>query len=218
MSFLEDGFFSANSQRLDLAKTFPTDLKVNLALDNLLLYSDQPTQVTLPADSFNRRFDLEQNWNRNEQWSDRLSVDRLSLRGSYRNLDWTIGRQAIGFGRIVIFSPLDIVAPFAPDAIDTDTRPGVDAVRGVHYFGLGGQVGGTIVFGPETSDNSYLLTLTDNRSGVDYLGIGGILRDREMAGIGFAGSLGTLGIKMEASHYRGKNVGLPGGDLHDDFT
>ncbi|NIQ96029.1 MAG: hypothetical protein GWN87_18855, partial [Desulfuromonadales bacterium] len=218
LSLLDDGFFSANSQRLSLKHKFAENLAAHLALDNLLLYSDPAGQVNLPGDSPNRRLDMEHDWNRGAQWSAQLTVDRLSLQGSFASFDWSIGRQAIGFGRIVIFSPLDIVAPFAPDAIDTDTRPGVDAVRGIHYFGLGGQVGGTVVFGPDTDGNSYLLTLTDNRSGIDLLGIGGILRDREVAGLGFAGSLGPLGIKAEASSYRGKNTGLPGGDLHDDFT
>jgi len=215
---LDAGFFSGNSQRLALQQQATETLSVEIAIDNLLLYSDPPGQVALPVDSPNRRFDLEHDWRRGEEWSDRLAIDRLALRGSYARYDWTIGRQAIGFGRIVIFSPLDIVAPFAPDAIDTDIRPGVDALRAVHYFGLGGQVGGTVVFGPETDENSYLLTLSDNRAGVDLLGIGGSLRNREMAGFGLAGSLGTLGLKVEASFYRGKAVGQPEGDLHSDYV
>jgi len=217
-TLLDDGFFSGNSQRLALKQQATDSLSFEFAIDNLLLYSDPPGQITLPVDSPNRRIDLEHDWNRGEDWSDRLAVDRLTLRGSYTDFDWSLGRQAIGFGRIVIFSPLDIVAPFAPDTIDTDIRPGVDALRAVHYFGLGGQVGGTVVFGPETTENSYLMTLSDNRAGIDLLGIGGILRDREMAGFGLAGSLGTLGIKVEASYYRGKDIGRPGGDLHDTFT
>ncbi len=213
-----DGFFSANSQRLNLEGRLFDSVEAELALDNLLLYSDPPDQVGLPTDSPNRRLDLEHDWKSGRRWSDRLSIDRLLLRGGNDTLDWSIGRQAIGFGRIVIFSPLDVLAPFPPDALDTDIRIGVDAVRATRYFGLGGQVGGVVVFGPETDANSYLLTLSDNRSGIDLLGVGGILRDREMAGLGAAGSLGTLGVKVEVSHYDGKEPGLPGGDLHDDFT
>ncbi len=215
---LDNGFFSANSQRINLQGQFGNTLELELALDNQLLYSDPAGQVALPADSPNRRLDMERDWNRGHRWSDRLTVDRLSLRGRQENFDWSIGRQAIGFGRIVIFSPLDVVAPFPPDALDSDIRPGVDAIRGTHYFGLGGQIGGTAVFGTDKENNSYLLTLSENRAKIDFLAIGGLLRDREMLGLGLAGSIGTLGVKLEGSHYNGKATKLSGGDLHDQFN
>ncbi|PLX98815.1 MAG: hypothetical protein C0623_11215 [Desulfuromonas sp.] len=217
-SQLDDGFFSANSQRLSMKTDIGDVIKAELAIDNLALYSGPPTQILLPADSPNRRLDLEHDSNHGARWSNRLSIDRLTLGGSYQDLDWSIGRQAVGFGRIVIFSPLDIIAPFPPDALDTDVRPGVDAVRTVYYFGLGGQIGGTIVFGADRDRNSYLVTFSVNKSGIDLLGIGGTLRDRGMLGLGVAGNLGTLGVKAEASYYNGKDVGQPGGDLHEDFT
>mgnify|MGYP001811618823 CR=1 FL=1 len=212
-----NGFFSANNLRIDLQGDLTNNSSLEFAIDNLLLYSSRPDQVALPASRRDLRLDLDKEWNRGHRWSNRLLIDRLLIRGSRNTFDWSVGRQAIGFGRIVISSPLDIVAPFAPDALDTDVRPGADAIRGVYYFGLGGQIGGTAILGEEKSENSYLLTLTDNRSGVDLLGIGGILRDRDMIGLGLAGNIGTLGVKVEASHYRGKNHGTPGGDLHRRF-
>ena len=39
-----------------------------------------------------------------------------------------------------------------------------------------------------------------------------------MIGGGIAGELGTLGLKGELSWYRGKDVGLPGGDLYENFA
>ncbi|PLX74373.1 MAG: hypothetical protein C0615_09490 [Desulfuromonas sp.] len=214
----ESGFYSANSQRLELKGKLADPVELEIAVDNLLLYSDQPTQVQLPRTSPNVRFDLDHDWQRGHEWSDRVVIDRLALHGRHDSFDWAIGRQAIGLGRIVIFSPLDVVAPFAPDALDTDVRPGVDAARAVRYFGLGGQVGGSVVFGETTENNSYLLTLSDNRAGIDILGIAGSLRDRELVGGGLAGNLGPLGVKGEISHYHGKDTELPGGDLHDEFS
>ncbi len=41
----------------------------------------------------------------------------------------TIGRQAIGYGRGVLFSAVDIFAPFSPLEVDREWRPGVDAVH-----------------------------------------------------------------------------------------
>ena len=41
----------------------------------------------------------------------------------------TFGRQAIGLGRGVLFSAVDIFAPFSPLEVDREWRRGVDAVR-----------------------------------------------------------------------------------------
>jgi hypothetical protein len=111
-----------------------------------------------------------------------------------------------------------VVAPFPPDALDTDVRPGVDAIRVTRYFGRGGQLGGALVFGQEDVENSYLLTFSQNWEGLDILALAGSLRDRWMGGAGLAGSLGGLGLKGEMTVYQGKEVGQPGGDPADSFT
>lgn len=211
------GLLSASSLRLALQDRLNEAVEFEFALDNRLLMRD-PAQQSAAAETPNRRLDLQQDWNRGRRWSGSSAVDRLALKGSRGSFAWQLGRQAVGFGRIALFSPLDVVAPFAPAALDTDIRPGVDALHGVRYFGLGGQLGATVVFGEESEENSYLLTFTDNRSGIDLLGIGGVLRERELLGIGLAGSLGPLGVKGEVSHYRGKDHPAPGGDLHDRFA
>lgn len=41
----------------------------------------------------------------------------------------TLGRQAIGLGRGVVFSAVDFFAPFSPTEVDREWRRGVDAVR-----------------------------------------------------------------------------------------
>lgn len=43
--------------------------------------------------------------------------------------DVTIGRQAVGLGRGVIFSVMDMFAPFSPLDVDREWRRGVDAAR-----------------------------------------------------------------------------------------
>ncbi len=41
----------------------------------------------------------------------------------------TLGRQPVSFGRAKLWSPMDLVAPFALTEVDTEYRPGADAVR-----------------------------------------------------------------------------------------
>jgi hypothetical protein len=212
------GFFSTDSLRFELKGELPAATEFEFALENLILFSDRPAQISLPRDSPNRSVPLSRDWQRGERWSHRIGVDRLSLKGRSAQFDWSVGRQAIGFGRILMFSPLDVVAPFPPDRLDTDIRPGVEALRAVHYFGRGGQLGGTIVLGDGPENHSYLLTFSTNHAGLDLLGIAGLLRDRRLIGLGIAGSLGPLGIKGELSHYQGKNGVAAGGDLHDEFA
>lgn len=216
-SDLPSGEISSNRLRLDLTGSAGPGVDFELSGENQLLYTDPAGLLPLPGESVNRAVDLAKSWNEGGRFQNRLFVDRLNLRATRAGIEWTVGRQAIGFGRIVLFSPLDIIAPFPPDALDTDVRPGVDALRAVHYYGLGGQVGAVAVFGDTAGNDSFLATFSHHLRGVDLLGIAGRLRRRPMAGFGLATSLGGMGVKAEAAFFEGRRVGEPGGDLHDDL-
>ncbi|ALC17095.1 hypothetical protein DSOUD_2333 [Desulfuromonas soudanensis] len=209
---------SANRLRLDLEAEPRPGVGVELSAESLLYYSDPAALLPLPRSSTNRRLDLEADRDGDEHFKQQLSIDRLNLSATLGGIDWVAGRQAIGFGRILLFSPLDVIAPFPPDALDAEVRPGVDALKGVRYFGLGGQLGGTVVFGDEKRNNAWLATVSYNLRGIDILALGGVLREREMIGAGLAGSLGGLGLKGEISVYDGKDVGLAGGDRENRFA
>lgn len=210
------GLISSAGLRLDLTgKIEHYDFEISL--EQQQLWSDPPALSSLPQDSQNWLLDAEHSWNRGGRQESQLLLDRFNLHGENNGFSWTLGRQAIGFGRISIFSPLDVIAPFAPDALDVDVRPGVDAVRLVRYFGLGGQIGGVVVFGDRGQHNSYLLTFSENLGNLDLLLLGGSLRDRPMLAVGLAGELGPLGLKGELSWYRGTEVGRIGGDPREDF-
>jgi len=212
----DSGAFSSNRLRLDLEQTLDRHT-FNAALDYRWLLTDPAGRPPLPIANLNRRVDLEKSWGRGDNSAQQLQIDRLQLHLVGTDLEWDLGRQPIGFGRIALFSPLDVIAPFPPDALDTDVRPGVDALRVTRYFGVGGQLGGTLVFGQQEEDNSYLLTFSHNWQQIDILTLGGSLRDRWMGGIGLAGSLGGLGLKGEMTFYEGKEVGRPDGDRSDNF-
>ena len=209
---------SSDRLRFDLTGSTTQQLDFEFSLDQQLLWASYAGVALLAKDSVNRRLDLQKNWNNKGRFSGQLQVDRLNIRGKSGGFNWSVGRQAIGFGRISLFSPLDVIAPFPPDAIDIDVRPGVDAMRMSRYFGMAGQLGGIAVFGAEKKYNSYLLTLGENFNGVDFVALGGRLRGRAMVGAGVAGELGKLGVKTEFSWYQGQNVGQPQGDLYADFA
>ena len=56
-------------------------------------------------------------------------VDRLSVSVSGARTDITVGRQAIGWGRGVVFGAVDLFAPFSPIEADREWRRGIDAVH-----------------------------------------------------------------------------------------
>jgi hypothetical protein len=98
----------------------------------------------------------------------------------------TVGRQAIGWGRGVMFSAVDIFAPFTPLESDREWRRGIDAARGSfrltdvlslelvaafgesldassfvgRFQGYVGNVDGEIVIGWRSEDQMYAVTLS----------------------------------------------------------
>lgn len=71
-------------------------------------------------------FDLTKTWTTGTNTAVIGSIDRASVAFTTDNLVLKLGRQAITWGSGMVFHPADIVAPFAPDAIDTSYKPGVD--------------------------------------------------------------------------------------------
>jgi hypothetical protein len=61
-------------------------------------------------------------------------LDRLSLGYASENAVVRVGRQAISWGNGLIFSPMDIVNPFDPTAVDTEYKVGDDMIYGQYLF------------------------------------------------------------------------------------
>ena len=209
--------FSSTRARLNMAWQPAQSWQFEAALDYQYLWSDPSRAISLPDNGYNRHLDMDKVWQQNNRGSSRLQVDRLNLQWRTGTVDTTLGRQAVGFGRILIYSPLDVIAPFAPDAIDTEVRNGVDALHATFHYGLDGQLSAIAVWGKETRYDSFLATWSDNRAGLDLLTIGGSLRGHAMFGAGLAGSLGMLGLKGEFSIHEGRETEKAGGDLHNAY-
>jgi len=65
-----------------------------------------------------------------QAWHD---VDRLSLTLYTGMGDWTVGRQAITWGISNLFPVADLWAQFSPFELDTEEKPGSDAIRLLSY-------------------------------------------------------------------------------------
>ncbi len=76
-----------------------------------------------------RFFDLESDAFDSADTVGSTGIDRLNLRWDRPGFRLTFGRQAISLGVNYFWPVLDLFAPFPPQRIDRDYKPGVDAVR-----------------------------------------------------------------------------------------
>jgi hypothetical protein len=60
-------------------------------------------------------------------------VDRLAMDVYTRAVDLTIGRQGITWGRTLLFPVADLWSRFSPFELNTQDKPGIDAVRALFY-------------------------------------------------------------------------------------
>ena len=75
------------------------------------------------------------------------NLDRAFLTFSPPSGDIYIGRQAIAFGAADVVNPTDVLAPYGFDSLDTENRPGVDALRYRIPFGGMGELDFGVVCG-----------------------------------------------------------------------
>ncbi|MDX1638650.1 MAG: hypothetical protein R3281_11820 [Balneolaceae bacterium] len=129
------------------------------------------------------------------------SIDRLHT--SYVNgpFELHLGRQRLNWGRTLVWNPNDLFNAYAYLNFDYEERPGVDAVSAQYSWSyasgldLGYRVGDTFrksVLGGmvRTSIGSY-----------DVQFVGGHYFDYAVVGTGWAGYLGSAGLKGEFSYF-----------------
>ena len=125
------------------------------------------------------------------------SLDRFAL--SYSNEHWVLrlGRQAYSWANGIVFRPLDIFDPFAPDVIDDSYKPGIDAVYAQRLFADGSDLVALVV--PRRDPVTGRLSRSQGSAAVKWHQFGARLqtdwliaqdyRDK-VAAIGISGSLG----------------------------
>ena len=91
-----------------------------------------------------RSVDLETTLVNREHVAMRHDIDRLSLTRYGGAIDLTLGRQAITWGISSLFPVADLWTRFSPFELDTEEKPGVDALRILAYPVKGLEVDGVI--------------------------------------------------------------------------
>lgn len=149
-----------------------------------------------------------------QYWSAQSNyVDRPALYGAHRlyrahlkmafgDTDLRIGRQRIAWGTGRFWSPLDLLNPFSPVALEREERLGVDAVLIEHKFGPVSRVSGVFAPSHRPGEDSRALQWHDNAKGVDFSLTAGRFRGDRVVGLDVAGQIGKAGVRAELTHVR----------------
>lgn len=140
-------------------------------------------------------------------------VDRAVIAWTPDGFALTVGRQPISFGNGAFFTPLDLVNPFTPAVIDTEYKPGVDAVRLDLYRGTATSLTlATAWAGGWNARGLIVAAYGRTNVGVTDLGLflGGVRGDL-VAGTSLATGIGAVGLSGDLA------VTLPADD-RDPFV
>lgn len=159
-----------------------------------------------PASPFRYRA-LANNW-RDENRSASLGheLDQAVYKHRFANGTLALGRQPVDFGSGRFWQPLNVFGAFAPTALDTDYKPGIDAVRFTWYPSSFSSLSGVYVAptseieGLEESGVLYYRGQAGELSELSLLG-GSILGNRVLGGA-FESAWGGMGWRIEGVQYR----------------
>lgn len=116
--------------RLKLQSTLTNELRLEAHGALLLSSPAGASAATSVATGSTRRFlDLEHTVTDSEDLLGVVELDRLNLRWDRPSFRLVAGRQTMTWGVNFFWPVLDLFAPFPPQRIDREYKPGIDAVR-----------------------------------------------------------------------------------------
>jgi hypothetical protein len=128
----------------------------------------------------------------------RQEIDRAALRWRASALTVTAGRQAVGWGRGVVFSAVDLFAPFSPLEADREWRRGVDALSASTRLGARASLDGVAAFGRHlASDSAVAVRVRGYAGDVDVEAVGGRRGRDVFGGLASSAAVGAAEVHGE---------------------
>ncbi len=189
-----------NRLRVELKGPITPALRIDLQYDNEVLLGSYlrtlqfQQQKDLPAPQY-WRADANYLESTDVYGSHRLHRAALSL--SAGDTDLHFGRQRVAWGTGRFWSPLDLLNPLNPTALERDERPGVDALLAEHRLGPLSKVAAVVAPDRRSGRSSAALQWHANAGGLDYSLVAGRLRGWRTLGIDLAGQVGQAGVRAE---------------------
>lgn len=143
----------------------------------------------------------------------RHEIDRLAVGYKLSSLNLTVGRQAIGWGRGVMFSAVDLFAPFSPFEIDREWRRGIDAARAEVTFGPKLSADAVAAAGESLDSSAFVGRVRGYYGPADFELVGGWRAQDVMAGVTSSAAVGDAELHGEAAVFRAPDPLPAGGQL-----
>ena len=132
----------------------------------------------------------------------RAEVDRAALHARAGAAEFTVGRQAIGWGRGVMFGAIDLFSPFTPLEADREWRRGVDAVRADVKVSDRVSVDGIGAFGTDVDHSVLAGRLRGFAGDVDLELVGGRRARDLFGGLASSAAVGDAEVHTELAVFR----------------
>ena len=145
-----------------------------------------------------------------EKSSWRHEIDRANAQVRARRADLTIGRQAVGWGRGVMFTAVDLFAPFSPLEVDREWRAGVDAVRADVKLTERSSLDLVAAFGDTLDRSAFGVRARGYAGSIDVELVGGRRAEDLFGGVTSSAAVGDAEVHGEAAAFR-----VPSGVGHD---
>jgi hypothetical protein len=114
--------------------------------------------------------------------------------------DLRLGRQRIAWGTGRFWSPVDVLNPPNPIALEREERLGVDAALLEHKLGPLSKISAVYAPRQESDASTTAVNWHSNARGIDYSWIAGRFASERIVGGDLATQLGDAGIRAELTH------------------
>lgn len=194
-----------NRLRLKLEGRPTAQLAIDLQYDNELLLGSY-----LGTAQFQQQKDVapDSYWKAQASYADRSGyygqhrLYRAALTWTQGPTDVRIGRQRIAWGTGRFFSPLDILNPFSPIALERGERLGVDALLVEHKVDSLSRASAVYAPQHDAARSSAAAFWHSNFRGFDYSLVAGRFGQQKVVGADLAGQMGQAGVRAEITHSR----------------
>jgi len=131
--------------------------------------------------------------------------DRALYHRRFDNFSIGLGRQPIDWGSGRLWQPLNVFGAFAPTDLDTDYKPGIDAVTVEAYPGAFSTLTAAYAFAPreesEIKDSGALHYRRQVGAESEFSLLAGRIVGNRVVGGGFESAWGGMGWRVEGLHY-----------------
>lgn len=192
-----------NRLRLELKGKLSENAALDMQYDNEVLFGNYLHTAQFGAQKDRRPdqlWNLDRNYGEGGSWYGRHRLYRGNVTFSSGETDLRLGRQRIAWGTGRFWSPVDLLNPLNPIALEREERLGVDAVLAEHKLSPLSRISAVYAPRHESGESSAAVNWHANTAGVDYSLIAGRFRRERVIGGDIATQLGGAGLRAELTH------------------